>query len=115
MDTSFLDFEKLIERMEGDMDLIREIFDIFVSEAPERRAKFEAALSGGDNQGMVMLAHSLKGASGTLHAEPLRQACYDLENAARAADAAKVAALTPPVLDLLEKTAATMDEIRKGM
>jgi len=115
MDIPLLDFDKLIERMEGDLELIREIFDIFVAEAPERRAKFEKALLEGDSQAMVMLSHSLKGASGTLHAEPLRQACYDLEHAARAADAAKVAALTPPVMDMLEKTAARIDEIRKGL
>lgn len=112
MDANLVDMARLMERMEGDQDLINEVFDMFVEEAPARRVKFQTALAGQDVQAMVMLSHSLKGASGTLHCEPLRQACFDLEHAARAADTAKVAALTPPVLELLEKTAAWMAAYR---
>ncbi|GFK94897.1 Phosphotransferase RcsD [Fundidesulfovibrio magnetotacticus] len=113
MVANLVDMAKLVERMEGDQDLINEVFDMFVEEAPARRVKFQAALAGQDAQAVVMLAHSLKGASGTLHCEPLRQACFELEHAARAADQEQVSALTPPVLDLLEKTAAWMAAYRK--
>ncbi|HEX9081197.1 MAG TPA: Hpt domain-containing protein, partial [Holophagaceae bacterium] len=61
---------------------------------------------------MVQLAHSLKGASGTIKAEPLRQACYELEQAARDSDAARIRHFTPVVLDLLEKTAAQMEALK---
>lgn len=112
MEQNLLDMDKLLERMEGDLELIREIFDVFVEEVPARRGKFEKALAESDTSTMVLLAHSLKGASGTLHAEPLRQACFELEHAARAGDMDKMRELTPPVLDLLERTKVRMVELR---
>lgn len=112
MEQNLLDLDKLLERMEDDRELIREIFDVFVEEVPSRRGKFEKALAASDASTMVLLAHSLKGASGTLHAEPLRQACYELEHAARAGDLEKVQSLTPEVLDLLERTSLRMVELR---
>lgn len=115
METPLIDFEKLLVRMEDDRELIREIFEVFVSEYPERRSKFERALSSADMKGMVLLAHSLKGASGTLHAEPLRGVCFELERAAREEDAGKVAAFTPAVIDLLAGTVAAMEELKAGL
>jgi len=115
METELLNMVKLFERMEDDRELIREVFEVFVEEAPGRRVKFEAALAGADQTAMIMLAHSLKGASGTLMAEPLQKACYELEHAARTGDAARIAEFTPMVLDLLEKTAAKMEALKPAL
>ncbi|MBI4806084.1 MAG: Hpt domain-containing protein [Desulfovibrio sp.] len=108
MEQLLVDLNKLLERMEGDRDLIKEVFSIFVEEAPVRRVKFEKALITENRDALVMLAHALKGASGTLLAEPLRQACYDLEHAARDNDADKVRVLVPQVLGLLDNTSEYM-------
>jgi len=115
MEQLFLDMAKLLDRMEGDRELIKEVFTIFVEEAPARRMKFENALIVKDFNALVMLAHALKGASGTLQAEPLRQACYDLEHAARGNDADEVRKLVPIVLDLLDKTSKYMEKLLPGI
>lgn len=112
MEHALIDLDELVLGLEEDWEIIREIFDVFVEEAPGRREKFEKALAEDDFEAMILLAHSLKGASGTIKAEPLRQACYVLEQAARAGDAAKTAEFTPIVLDLLDKTAARMEELK---
>ena len=112
MELPLVDMEKLLVRMEDDRELIREIFEVFIEEYPERRSKFERALSGDDTKTMVLLAHSLKGASGTLHAEPLRQLCFELEHASRTGDSARIASFTPLVLDMLDKTAKAMEELK---
>lgn len=112
MEQNLIDMAKLDERMEGDRELIREVFSVFVEEAPARRARFEKALDEMDMGTLVMLAHSLKGASGTLQADPLRQASQTLEVAARENRTADVAALAVPVLDLLDRTAAAMDGMK---
>jgi len=114
MDHGVIDMDRLMEQMEGDRELIAEVFDMFVEEAPTRREKFLAAQAAQDMQALVMLAHSLKGASGTLQCEPLRQACFELEHAARANEAARAEQCIPAVLDLLEKTAAWMAGYRKA-
>lgn len=113
MDQGVVDMARLTDQMEGDLELIAEVFDMFVEEAPARREKFLAALAGQDMQALTMLSHSLKGASGTLQCEPLRQACFELEHAARAGDAAKVEQYTPAVLELLDQAAAWMAQYRK--
>lgn len=112
MSEAILELEKVLTRMEGDRDLVREIFEVFTEEAPGRVAKFGAALAACDMDAMMRLAHALKGASGTLTAEPLRQACLLLEQAARAGEKDRVVQLLPPVFDLLEKTVARMAELK---
>ncbi len=97
---------KLRLRFDDDAALLAEIFRVFVNEVPARRAGIEAALAGGDLTQLTRIAHSLKGVAGTLIAEPLRQAAYDLEMAARGGDAAAANRIVPVVLDRLETTAA---------
>jgi HPt (histidine-containing phosphotransfer) domain-containing protein len=115
MEQLLVDMDKLMVRMEGDRELIKEVFTIFVEEAPARRMKFEKALIVKDLGAMAMLAHALKGACGTLEADPLRQACNDLEHAARGGDADKVLSVCPNVLELLDKTAGFMAELTPGV
>ena len=99
-----LDLAKLRERFDNDDELLAEIFAVFAREAPGRRSAMEAALAAGDLAKLTGMAHSLKGVAGTMFAEPLRQAAYDLEMAAKAGDAAAVAPMTETLLGLLEAT-----------
>ena len=115
MDVGLLDMETLLSRMEGDVELIAEVFDVFIDEVPQRHKKFAAALAAGDFRQLANLAHALKGASGTLQAENLRQACSDLERTAREGEEALARALVPRVLGLLDATAECMGEARKTL
>jgi HPt (histidine-containing phosphotransfer) domain-containing protein len=99
-----VDLVRLRQRFDDDEELLAEIFRVFVAETPGRRADFEAALAADDLGRLVHQAHSLKGVAGTMFAEPLRQAAYDLEMAAKAGDAADVGRKARPMLDLLEAT-----------
>jgi HPt (histidine-containing phosphotransfer) domain-containing protein len=112
MKAQLIDMPRFVERMEGDRELILEVFEVFMEEAPGRREKFEKALAAMDFEALTMLAHSLKGASGTLQADLLHQVCYDLEKAARAGDEDKAREFTPRVLALLDETAAHMRELK---
>lgn len=109
-----LDTAKLLERLENDKELMEEIFVVFISEAPERRANLEAAVSTLDLDRLTQLAHALKGASGTLVADPLREASAALEAAARGRDAEAAVVNTARVIDLLERTTEFMAEVEVG-
>ena len=109
------DMDKLLKRMEGDRELVKEVLTIFVEEAPARRVKFEKALITQDLGSMIQLAHALKGTSGTLLAEPLRQACYELEHAARDGDMDNARSLLVNMLELLSKTANFMESLVPGI
>lgn len=101
-----LELEKLRQRFDEDDELLAEIFQVFIAEAPDRRKAMETALAAGDLDGLSRLAHSLKGVAGTMFAEPLRQAAYALEKGAKAGDAAEAARLTDALLASLKTTCA---------
>ena len=103
-----LDLDKLRERFDNDEELLAEIFAVFASEAPGRRRGMEAALASGDLANLAGMAHSLKGVAATMFAEPLRQAAYALELAARAGDAQAAAVALPVVLERLAAVVACL-------
>ena len=103
-----VDLDKLRERFDNDTELLTEIFAVFISEAPGRRRGMEAALAGGDLPNLAGMAHSLKGVAATMFAEPLRQAAYTLELAARSGDLTATAAALPSVLERLDAAVACL-------
>ncbi|MEA4856026.1 MAG: Hpt domain-containing protein [Solidesulfovibrio sp.] len=105
-DMALIDLDRLRQRFDDDMELLSEIFRVFISETPGRRADIEKALAAGDANRLNRLAHSLKGVAATMFAEPLRQAAYAVELAARDGDAARLARLTPELLAVLEASCA---------
>ena len=105
---NFIDLPRLRQRFDDDDALLAEIFGVFTTETPVRRAGIEAALADGDLEKLTGMAHSLKGVAATLFAEPLRQAAHTLEKAARVGDEPAVRAAVPAVLDLLERTVACL-------
>ena len=115
MDTALIQMDALMERLEHDTELVKEIFGVFLEETPGRLTRFAAALSAVDFPAMVHQAHSLKGTSGTLQAEPLRAACLALEAASRNADEAAMRQAYPAVIDLLRRTDARIRELLEAM
>lgn len=104
-----IDLVKLRARFDDDEELLEEIFRVFIGEVPERRANILAALAAGDLDRLSRLAHSLKGVAGTMYAEDLRQAAYDVEKAAKDGDGAQAANLGAGLLDLLQRTSEDLE------
>ena len=72
-------------------DLLAQLADVFLREAPALREAAQAAAAGGRLDDVAARAHALKSMSGNLGARELQQACAGLETAARAGDAAGAA------------------------
>lgn len=77
------DVNWLQEISSGDAEFLRELINLFLEDTPEQIEALAAALAGGDAEGVRSWAHTLKGASASFGAEPLRQLFYELETAAR--------------------------------
>ncbi len=74
----------LASLQEGDDDpFLVELIGLFLADAPRHLEGIRAAATVGDRQGLVMAAHTLKGASAHVGAERLRGACEALEHEAR--------------------------------
>jgi histidine phosphotransfer protein HptB len=106
-----VDLAKLRLRFDDDEELLVEIYRVFISEVPGRRASIEAALASGDLTQLTRLAHSLKGVSSTIFAEPLRQVAYELELAARTEDREHLDRLVALALERLDVVAAYFGQL----
>jgi HPt (histidine-containing phosphotransfer) domain-containing protein len=66
------DYDDFLERMDGDMDLLREVIEIFLEDAPSLMGALRLAIRGGNKYAMERAAHTLKGAAANISAKGLR-------------------------------------------
>ncbi len=77
------DLVALQERMEGDMELIAEIVEVFLDTSSGMLEKIQRAAAERDCQALELAAHAMKGMLWTLCASPAAQAAMDLETSGR--------------------------------
>ncbi|MGQ9732778.1 MAG: response regulator [Candidatus Zipacnadales bacterium] len=97
------DCKGLAERVGEDTELMREIVQIYLEDAPQEISKMREAAEAGDTERLARQAHSLKGASANVGAIGLREAAQSIEMAASQGDLAAV-----------RTTLAQMDELLKS-
>ena len=78
-----LDRPSLLERVEGDEELLVEMIHLFLEDAPRLMAAMRAALDHGDMPVLERSAHSMKGAAGNLSAHVTVAAAAQLEKDAK--------------------------------
>lgn len=64
---------------DGEDDLLAELIDLFLEDAPERLASIRAAVEASDWVGLAERAHSLKGSCASLGAVSMASLCGRLE------------------------------------
>ena len=84
-----IDRVEALERVEGDVDLLRELVEVFLEDVPTRMAEIREALERRDAEGLRSAAHSLKGAAANLSACAVSAAAERLEMAGRNQDFAE--------------------------
>jgi HPt (histidine-containing phosphotransfer) domain-containing protein len=74
-----MDVDDALQRLGHDEDLFAEIVQIYLEDAPAMLQSIHDAVSQADARSLQRSAHSLKGLSATLSAEPVAAAAYRLE------------------------------------
>jgi len=74
-----MDLTHLRELVGGDEEVMGEILDLFMEDAPRQIAALGEAITQGNWEEAHRLAHTLKGSASNVGAEPLRQAAWSLE------------------------------------
>jgi HPt (histidine-containing phosphotransfer) domain-containing protein len=93
----------------GDNDaFVREIRDIFFEDTPQRLGELDQTLASGDAAKFARTAHTIKGSSGNLGANALRDLAHDLEQRAKTAG---LAGLAPLVAQLRQEYARAKAEL----
>jgi two-component system sensor histidine kinase/response regulator len=79
-----LDVEFALKRVEGDLDLLREVTALFLEDAPSLVKQIRTAIAAQDTRGLERAAHTLKGAVGNFGARPTQELAHQLEKLGRA-------------------------------
>lgn len=89
MPPSMIDVDELLDRVESDRELLRELLSIFKKEFPQRYQALREAVESLDAKSVVLEAHSLKGMLSNLAATQAAGAAAELERLARNGETAK--------------------------
>jgi two-component system, sensor histidine kinase and response regulator len=79
-----LDFKQMLEQLGGDENLLHEVIDIFVDQAPHHIEALRAAIAKKDAGSVERIAHTLKGELGYLGIPEVSQKARELEERGRA-------------------------------
>ena len=83
------DAAAVLDSLEGDSELLREIAAIFLAQAPKHMEKIREAVSTADPKVLERAAHALKGAAANLLAQGVVEAASKLEDIGRAGSIAE--------------------------
>ena len=78
-------YTELLALMDGDRELLQELIDVFLEDAPRRIEDVRHALDTGDAVGLYRAAHTLKGSAGNFGAPDVVGLALGLETLARQA------------------------------
>jgi HPt (histidine-containing phosphotransfer) domain-containing protein len=104
--SAVMDVDQALQRLGNDEELLRDIIQVYLEDAPGMAKKIHAAVEGDDANGLQRAAHSLKGLASTLSAHELVDVAYRLEHIAATrnlADAEKTAAEVDQRVDELSQ------------
>jgi HPt (histidine-containing phosphotransfer) domain-containing protein len=82
--------DELLERVDNDQDLMRELLTIFKEDFPQSFLSLKAAVSSGDLKGASRLSHTLKGMLSSLGATRAAAAASQLEALSSAGETASL-------------------------
>jgi HPt (histidine-containing phosphotransfer) domain-containing protein len=100
-----VDWERLMKVSDGDEDFAQDLVQLFIESGDAALRDIAVALQRGDLATVGRVAHSFKGSSANIFAQPASTAAARLEEAARAGNANQLSALEEQLR--LEATRAT--------
>jgi HPt (histidine-containing phosphotransfer) domain-containing protein len=81
-----LDESVALSRVGGDVELLREVIDLFLNDYPQSLEMIREAVARGDQSGLERHAHTLKGSVSTFGAQEAFEAALALEKQGRSGD-----------------------------
>ena len=96
-DTKIFDRTAILERLDGDEELLDEILSIFLEDVPVRLKKLLHALEIGDESLSAAEAHTIKGASANVGAAAFQAALLEVEMAVHGKDMKRAKSLIPVI------------------
>jgi two-component system, sensor histidine kinase and response regulator len=109
-----LDRASILEHLDGSQELLTELVQLFLEEAPQLIEAMRKALQQGDMQELGRSAHSMKGAAGNFCAHGTVSAASQLENHAKKADAESAKACLATLEAIVERLLPELASMCQG-
>jgi HPt (histidine-containing phosphotransfer) domain-containing protein len=104
VDEQIFNFNELLERVDNDRDLMRELLEIFKNDFPRHHCELVAAVNGGDMRRVQSIGHTLKGMFSNLAARRAAAVAAELEKIGNGSGTSNL----PEVLASLQEEAAVL-------
>ncbi|MBW2005417.1 MAG: Hpt domain-containing protein [Deltaproteobacteria bacterium] len=108
------DLSKALEVVDGDMELFKEIADLFQKNLPDNIAQIREAIANSDSNALNAAAHSLKGSVSNFGAKRAFEAAYRLEVIGREERLAEAGAGLSELEKELKDLEAAIKEVLSG-
>jgi CheY-like chemotaxis protein/HPt (histidine-containing phosphotransfer) domain-containing protein len=102
------DRAEALSRIADDEELLNQLLEMFVSDAPTYLAEIDASLAGEDVPRLIRASHTIKGVLATFSARRSENLARRMEHAAREGDIAQVRALLPDLKVEVERFLAVL-------
>lgn len=111
----YVKLPELLDRVEGDRELLVELFGLFLEDLPGNQDGLLKAIDAGNLVEATGAAHKLKGMLANLSATHLASLASEIELAARAGDTHKINQLLPDLGVGIEGFSAALNAFLVGM
>jgi len=109
-----LDLSAALQRVDGDVDLLREVADIASTDCPLQMARITRALADGDIEALAGGAHALKGAVGSMGGTSAFAAALAVETSARQGDLSEAREACKALDIEIERLVPVLVELARG-
>lgn len=80
------DYEDFLDRIDGDVVLLKEVIEIFLKDTPVLMADLYSAIKSGDTEAVERAAHTLKGATANISAKRMQSLSQHIQLALKEDD-----------------------------
>ncbi|MCD6430961.1 MAG: response regulator [Deltaproteobacteria bacterium] len=108
-DTQLFDRDAFLEKLDDDIELYKELLDDFLQSANSYLEEIETGIKEKDFEKVRIAAHSIKGSSGSIEAQQMQTAAYELEKSAKQQDQSMI----DESLEIMEMEYEILSEIIK--
>jgi PAS domain S-box-containing protein len=108
------DERKTLERLDGDVELLAQIMEIFVESFPAQMSDLRDALNRGDTDAIARSAHALRGALSNFSAPEAYEVVQRLEQAGRAGRLSDVGEVFRQLEGVVQRLTRAFERFRRG-
>jgi CheY-like chemotaxis protein len=107
------DLAAVLDSLDGDFELLREVAEIFLAQAPKHMEKIRTAITNQDATMLVRASHAMKGSAENLFAQGVVQSASKLEEIGRLGSVAGSKEVLPTLEEELGKLEKALGEFEK--